>query len=402
MTYLLRVISSFFALLPSFVVAVFLLLLAWLVATIAKSLVIKFLKKIKAEEFTKKLGIADETTGSSLDFLGKLVFIIVFLLFLPAVLDKLGMHIVSTPISAMVSKFLNYIPNIIAAAIILLVGIFVAGTIRQLLVPLLKKLKVDKIQEKAGIAPTEGTALSSVISYVVYVLILIPVIIAALQVLNISAISVPSIAMLNSVMMYLPNIFIAIAIIIIGTLIARIVGRLLTEILSSVGTDKLTQKFVTTEGPKLKSLSLSKVIGEIVKYIIIILFVVEALNVLKLEVLRYIGESIISYMPAVISAIIILGVTILFGKWIESLILKNYPNAKVSALTAKSIVFVIAVFMALTQLGIAPSIVNAAFILTLGAVAIAFAVSFGIGGREFAANTLKKLESKMKTEGKKD
>lgn len=402
MTYLLNVVNSFLALLPSFVVAVFLLLLAWLVATIAKSLVIKLLKKIKAEKFTKKIGIADEKTGSSLDFLGKLVFIIVFLLFLPAVLDKLGMNVVSTPISAMVSKFLNYIPNIIAAAIILSVGIFVVSTIRQLLIPLLKKIKVDKIQEKAGISPEEGTAISSVISYVVYVVLLIPVIISALQVLNISAISVPAIAMLNSVMMYLPNIFIAIAIIIVGILIAKIVGRLLAEILSSVGTDKLIHKFITAEGSKLKSMSLSKVVGEIVKYVIIMLFVVEALNALKLEVLRYIGESIISYMPSAISAIIILGVTILVGNWIENLILKNYPNAKVSALTAKIIIFVLAVFMALTQLGIATSIVNAAFILILGAVAIAFAVSFGIGGREFAANTLKKLESKMKKEGNKD
>jgi small-conductance mechanosensitive channel len=380
---------------------VFLLLIAWIVATIAKNLVVKVLSKVKAEKFTKKWGITDEATGSSLEFLGKLVFIIVFLLFLPAVLDKLGMQNVSAPISNMVSKFLNYIPNIIAAVVILVVGIFVAGTIRQLLVPVLKKFKVDKIQEKAGISPTEGTALSSVISYVVYVLILIPVIIAALQTLNISAISVPAIAMLNTVMMYLPNIFIAIAIIIVGIFIARIVGKLLTEILSSVGTDKLTQKFVAAEDSKIKKFSLSKVIGETVKYIIILLFVVEAFNVLKLEVLRYIGQAIISYMPSAISTVIILGATFLIANWVENLILKHYSNAKISALTAKFIIIAFAAFMALIQLGIAPSIVNAAFILTLGALAVAFAISFGIGGREFASNTLKKLESNIKTESQK-
>ncbi|MFZ3129687.1 MAG: mechanosensitive ion channel, partial [Desulfosporosinus sp.] len=381
--------------------AVLLLLLAWLVATIAKRLVVKVLKKIKAEKFTEKLGIADETTGSSLDFIGKLVFFIVFLLFLPGVLDRLGMQNVSAPISVMTSMFLNYIPNILAAVIILVVGIFVANTIRQLLIPILKKFKVDKIQEKAGIASTEGTALSSVISYVVYVLILIPVIIAALQILNISAISVPAIAMLNTVMIYLPNIFIAIAIIIVGIFIARIAGKLLTEILSSVGTDKLTQNFVATEGSKLQGFSLSKAIGETVKYIIILLFVVEALNVLKLEVLRYIGESIISYLPFAISALIILIGALLLATWVENLILKHYPNAKISALAAKCVIIILAVFISLTQLGIAPLIINAAFILILGALAIAFAISFGIGGREFAANTLKKLESKIKTESQK-
>lgn len=395
MNYLSDLLSSFFQTLPSVVTAALILLLAWLAASISKQIVVKGLKKIKVEKYTDKIGITDETTGSSLEFIGKLVFAIIFLLFLPAVLDKLGMRNVSAPITTLVSQFLNYIPNIIAAVIILVIGLFVANIIRQLLTPVLKRFNVDKIQERAGIATSESTTISSVISYVVYVLILVPVIIAALQVLNIPAISDPAIDMLNKIIVFLPNIFVAIAIIIIGSFIAKIVGKLLSEILAGVGTDAAIQKAIPTENSKLKQFSFSKVVGEIVKYIILLLFVVEAINVLKLEVLQFVGAAIISYLPFAISAIIIMGVAFFLATWVEGLLVKKFPNNILSAIIAKYIILAFAVFMTLNQLGIAPSIVTAAFIIILGALAIAFAIAFGMGGREFATGVLKKFESTL-------
>lgn len=394
MSYLQGLWNSFFQALPSVISAVLLLLLALIVASIAKNIIVRGLRKINADKFTDKLGIADEKTGSSVDFLGKLVFFIVFLLFLPGVLDKLGMQNVSTPIAAMVSQFLNFVPNILAAAIILLVGIFIANIIRQLLTPILKRFNVDKIQEKAGIKASEGATISSVIAYIIYVFILIPVIIAALKVLNISAISDPAISMLNKILLFLPNIFVAIAIIVVGIYIAKIVGNLSTSILSGIGTDAFIQKIPQNESSKLHDFSLSKIIGEAIKYVIILLFVVEAINIINLEVLQFVGKSIISYLPFVISAIIILVAALLLAIWAEGLIKKSFPDAKLSALVVKYVIIILAVFMVLNQLGIAATIVNAAFIIILGAVAVAFAIAFGIGGREFAANILKKTNGK--------
>jgi len=400
MRYLENLWNSLFSTLPNIISAILLLVLALVVAAIAKRIVVKLLEKVRADKYIDKLGITDEATGSSLVFIGKLVFLIIFLLFLPAVLDKLGMQSVSAPIVSLINQFINYIPNIIAAIVILAVGMFIAKLVRQLLTPLLKKLNVDKVQEKAGISSTENTAISSVIAYIVYVLILIPVFIAALQVLNISAISVPAIAMLDTIVSFLPNIFAAIAIVLIGTFIARIVGNLLAEILSGVGTDSIVQKAIPEGTAKIKDFSLSKAIGEIVKYILILLFVVEAINILQLDVLQFAGEAIIAYLPLVISAIIIIGAALLAATWIESLLAKRFSNAKTIAFVVKAIIITLAVFMTLNQLGIAPSIVNAAFIITLGAFAVAFAISFGIGGRDFAGSVLKKIEDKDNTNEK--
>lgn len=398
MAYLHAFWESIFGSLPSVISAILLLILAFVVAAIAKSITVKILNKLNASRYIDKIGVTDEETGSWVEFLGKLVFLIVFLLFLPGVLDKLGMQNVSAPITSMVSQFLGFIPNLFAALVILVAGVFIARLVRQLLIPILKRLKVDKVQEKAGIATGEETSISSVIAYIVYVLILIPVIIAALQVLNITAISQPAITMLEKMISYLPNILYAIAIVIIGALIARIAGKLLADILSGVGTDSLAKKAFPYAESKLKDFSLSKTIGQIVRYILILLFVVEAVNVLNLEVLQFVGEAIIAYLPLAISAVIILGLALFAASWAENLILKRFSDSKLLAWAARAAILVLAVFMILNQLGIATSIVNSAFIIILGAIAVAFAIAFGIGGRGFAENLLRELENKRNKE----
>jgi hypothetical protein len=203
-------------------------------------------------------------------------------------------------------------------------------------------------------------------------------------------------AMLNSMFQMLPNIFVAIALVVIGTIVAKIIGKLLAQILSGFGTDSLWKKIVPSDNSKLKDFSLSKAIGEFVKYIIILLFVVEATNVINLEVFRNVGGAIIAYLPMVISSVIILGIALLISSWVGGFIQNKYPDAKLTSMIAKTAIIVVAVFMVLIQLGIATTIVNAAFIIVLGAIALAFAIAFGIGGRDFAANTLKKFENPKK------
>lgn len=379
---------------PDIIAAVILLIIAFIVAGIAKRLVVKALEKLKVDKYTDKLGIKDESTGGSLAFIGKLVYIVVFLLFLPGILAKLGMQMAATPITLLLSSLLGYIPNIIAAVIIFVIGLFVARIIKQLLVPVLKRLKVDRIQEKVGIEVEESAKLSSVLASLVYIFILLTVVIAALQALNIEAISVPAINMLNAIFAFLPNILVAVIILIIGVIIAGVVANLLTSILEGIGFDTFLNKAIAKESIELKEIKASKAVGTFVKVIIIILFVVEALNVIDLEVLRFVGQSIIAYLPLLISAIIIMSLAYLLGTWVSGLLQKKGSNGSFIAVIAKYAILGLGIIMTLSQLNIATIIVNAAFIIIMSAIGIAFAMAFGLGGREFAAKTLKKLEDK--------
>ena len=254
---------------------------------------------------------------------------------------------------------------------------------------------VDKIQEKAGVETTDQGKLSSTLAYIIYVLILIPIIITALRALRIPAIAGPSISMLNKIFDYVPSIIVTILIIVIGNVIAKFAGQIVTRLIDAGGLDdKLAKLLGTTR----RNFSLSRTVGTIVHVIILIFFIVQSFGVLHLEVLNNIGNSVIGYMPSVLSALIILAVCYFAANVAEKAV------TKASSPTLAKIVYfgvwVIGIFMTLNQLGIARSLVETAFMAIIGAFAIAVAVAFGVGGKDFAARALDRLEKENKKQDK--
>lgn len=233
----------------SVIAAVLILVVAFVVAAIVKSLVTKLLGKGKVGEFLDKMDTAngEGKAGSTREFIGKLVHLLVFLLFVPGIFSTLGMREVISPITGLLNTIWGYVPNIAAAVIVLVVGFFVAKLVRQLLVPVFDKLNVDKLQEKAGIQVANSAKLSGTLAYVVYVLILIPMIVMALDVLNISVISTPAVHMLNLIFGFIPNIFVGLVIIIIGCMIGKFVGQIVTRLIASAGLDEKLSKLLENE-----------------------------------------------------------------------------------------------------------------------------------------------------------
>lgn len=369
--------------------AVLLLVLAVIVASVVRSLVKKLLDTRKVSELLAKMD-GNEGAGSTANFIGKLVYLIVFLLFVPGIMGALNADSVAQPVLGLLNKIWSFVPNILAAVIVLLVGSAVARLVRQLLVPVFQKLKVDRLQEKAGISVPDSARLSNTLSYIVYVLILIPVIITALQVLNIQVISDPAVSMLNVVFNKIPSIIVAALIIGLGCVIAKFAGQIVSRLIAATGVDaKLTE---LTDN-KMSGFTLSNVVGAAVQVVLTLFFVAEGLNVLGFTVLTGISTTIIAYLPNVLAAVIILICAVFAARIAEKAMKKTGMAAY--ALIVKIAIFVIAAFMGLNQLGIASVIVNSAFILILAALAVAFAVAFGIGGRDFAAKTLEKLSDKL-------
>ena len=367
--------------------ALLVLAAAFIVAGIIKSLVVKLLAK---EKVAKALGKVDpEGKGGLAQFIAKAVYLLVFMLFVPAIFGSLGLSVIFTPVANIFNAIWAYVPNIIAAAIVLVVGFMIAKLVRQLLIPVFDKINVNKLQEKAGIEVANSDKLSVTLAYIVYYLILIPMIVMALDVLNISVISKPATDILNSILGFIPNILVALIIIIIGCMIGKFVGQIVTRLIATAGLDAKLAKLLDKDDQKF---SLSKLVGTVVNVIIVIFFVVEGLNVLELEVLTNVGTVVIGYMPVVLSAVIIAVAAFFASSVAEKALKKNGKNTY--ALIAKVAIFTVAGFMILSQLGIAAEIVNTAFKLVLAAVAIAVALAFGLGGKEFAANTLKKIEEK--------
>ena len=364
--------------------AVLLLVLAFIVAAIAKSLIIKLLSKTKLSTM-KGTGDGGENQGpKTIDLIGKLVQLVVFLLFVPGIFEILGMTQVSAPILTLLNTVWGYVPNILFCVIILWIGFYVAKLVRELLVPVLNKLEVNRLQKIAGIEVRDEGRLSNTIAYIVYVLILIPVIISALYVLDIKAISDPAIAMLSIIFSYIPSLLAALVIIAIGWVLAKFCGNIVTRIIAASGLDA---RLAALAGARDDSpFVLSSVAGKTVEVVMIIFFVVESFSTLHLGVLTHIGTAVIAYMPYLLTAVIILAIAFFLGAVAENTLKKNGHGSL--GLVVKYAIYVIAAFMILNQLGIARTLVDSTFILVIAALAVAFAISFGIGGREFAKNVL--------------
>ncbi len=389
---MLQFLSNLLSFIPNLIVAILLLIVALIAAKIVKGLVLKLLGMVHAEKYLEKLGVKDVSTGSATMFVAKLAYFVTFLLFLPGVLDRLGMQSVSSPITSMVHSFLDFIPKVVGAGLIVAIGVFVANLLRQLLISALRALKVDELQKKIGIQASDSNLFSTIVANVVYAGILLIVITSALEQLGINAISNPAKEIVATIFGIFPNVLGAILVIAVGVFIAQLVAKLLESLLAGVGTDTLLDKL--PKSPK-KTIVLSKAISAIVKYVLIVIFVVQGINILKLPVLTSIGSAIIAYMPQVLAAVIIIAIGFIAASAVEAALEKKGQTAKVGILAAKTAIYALTAVMCLSQLGIASAIVEKAFVLILAALCVAFAIAFGVGGRQFAANSLDKLEKKL-------
>lgn len=392
--------SSFTAAVPSILKAALILLFAWLVANGLSMLIRKSGRTLSVHEKLRKWNLTD-TNGQPanlFDKAAKIVFYLTLLIFLPAVFGALNLNGIAGPFTGMLESILAFLPKLLAAALILLVGWFIAKIVRDIATNFLESIGSEKLTAKLGLKRLfEGTSLASVIGTVVFVLILIPTVVAALEQLDIKGISDPAIAMLNDVLTMLPNIAAAIFFVLIGVWLGKWVRKFVANLLERLGLDSYFSNVGLNKSASGNILSFSQVIGYIAEVIIVLLFVVQALNILNLDFLVILATGIIAYLPHVIAALVILGVGLWLGRFVKKLLstVLQGPHYKFLANVAQVAIIAISIFMSLDQLGLAASIVNAAFILTLGALALAFGLSFGLGGKDFAAKYLQKLDRKI-------
>ncbi len=381
------------------------LLLAWVLATVVKRLILVAGRKFDFGKVTKKTGSSKKDTVRWTETAANIAFYLILLLFLPAVLSALNIDGLSEPFSNMLNSVLNFIPKLIAAAVIFAIGWIAATIVKKILSKFLESIGTDRLAAKLKISQFfSGTSVSNVIGIVAFILIMLPVTIAALEVLALRGISGPAIAMLNDILTMIPNIIVAILLVLAGVIIGRWVKDFVIQLMKNLGVDSLTEKMGMnkTGDPDTdpSAYSLARIIGVVAQVLIVLLFTVEALQLLNLEFMVSLASGIFAYIPAVIAALVILAVGFwlanLAEDFIGSVFKKSSGGPHVLRHVAKYAILAFAFFMALDQLGIAASIINSAFILILGGAALAFGLAFGLGGKEHASRYLDRMENSLK------
>jgi len=361
--------------------AILLLVLAYFIASAVRSMLKTILSKTgfcKSQEDGPK-------QENIIEYVGDIAYLFVLLLFVPGIFSALGASTIATPILDMMRSVWGFLPNLLGAGIILMLGNLVAKLIRQLLAPALKKANVDKLQEKLGCEVASGSSLSETLAYLVYVLILIPIIIAALQVLKLDVLTAPATAMLEEILTYIPLVAAALFVAGLGVVLGRLVSQIITKLISASGADEKVKEFI---GETSYKFSLSGIVGSIVYGVIVILFTVQGVNLLKLEILTKVGTAIIAYLPNILAAVLVMAAAWIGSAAAQRVFEKN--GLTCCAAFIRGLILVIAGFMILSQLGIAVHIVNTAFIIILTGAALAFAIAFGIGGADIVKKYLAK------------
>jgi small-conductance mechanosensitive channel len=398
---LVNMVSIMTAAIPNLLKAALILLIAWVTATLLRLLFKKGAALFHLEHKLVKWNMMNSEleAANKVNSISKAIFYFVLLLFLPGVLGAVQMEGISEPFSNALSTILTFIPKLFAAALIVLIGWLIAKMVRDILTNFLKSTGVDNLGQRFGlIKNVEETSLSSMIGNIVFIFILIPTIITALEKLELKGIADPAIAMLQDVLTMIPNIAVAVILLLVGIWLGKWVERMVTQMLWRLRFDNVFHQMgigsLTPEKPKQ---TLSQMVGLLAKIVVVLLFTVESLQIVHLDFLVTLATGVIAYLPMLLAALIILGVGLFLGHLLEQ-VLQNvvkHSYSRTLAAIAKYTIFAVTVFMALDQLGVAHSIVNAAFILVLGGLALAFGLAFGLGGKEFAAKYLGKLDDKL-------
>lgn len=398
-TYLENLVTPVASYLPAAARVIMLIFIASFLSNTVKKLVIKSLTKLKPVSYLSKWNLVKSDTNEAnlIQTIGQIFYFVTVIFFLPIILSGLGVASVVDPISSMFAKFFGFIPNIIAAGFILFLGFYFCKFIKNLVKNLIINLPIDKWMSKAlgqdsQTALTNEAQLADVLSTVVYVLIFVPILATALDTLGVAALSKPIVALLDQVVGFIPNMITAVLLLVIGGFLAKLIGNLVEKLLETSGINQYSKYLSFDE--KAANYSLSKVIANLVRAVLGVFFLVQAIAVLNLEVLNTIGFSVIAFLPAVISALLILALAVVGGNILADFFTK-VTNNKFLGEVVRYGLLVLAVFMTLDQLNIAPAIVQSTFTIILSALAVAFALAFGLGGRDFAAKQLDKLDKNI-------
>ncbi len=379
---------------PSLFAGAALALVAWVLANVARSLATKALSKTTIDE---KISAAAEMKPIS-HSIGDVLYWLILLMFLPAILGTLKMDGLLVPVQGMVDKILGMLPNILAAAVIGLVGWFVARILRDLVQNLLQVVGFDKVGTRIGL--TGNVSLSQLTGLIVFVFVFIPALVAALNTLQIEAISAPAIKMLGAFMAAIPDIFAAVIIMGIAFAIARFLSGLISRMLEGLGTDQWPAKIglATTQTDGFR---LSVMIGKVVSVFVMLFAGVEAANQIGFSQVATIVSTLIEFAGQVLLGSVIL----IAGFWLAGIahaavIRISGESATVLAGILRAAILGLVFAMGLRAMGIADDIVNLAFGLVLGSLAVAFALSFGLGGREAAGKQMEHWLAQLRKNGK--
>jgi hypothetical protein len=381
---------------PKILIAILIIVATWLVARAVKWVLQKAIDR--SPTLRKHVtGTPEETVGHQLGTIAKLI---IWLVGIMAALSFLGVAQILAPINELITEIFAFLPRLIGAGLIFFVGLIVARIVRRLVETVLVAANIDGLLARIGIGTTEGTvrpdpnavppgaapgstraSLAKAAGVLVYALIIIPVAIAALQVLGIEAISGPAIAMLNEILAAIPRVVAAALWIGIAFVAARFLKTIIEAILPPTGFDDAIRSTGVLPGRAQPS----RIVANIAMIAIILAASIEAAKQLGGDTIAIFLIQVTELGSKVIFGTLIIVAGVFLARIISNLVGSGTGEGGYAQTLIRYAIIALFTAIGLTFMGLADQIVMLAFGLILGSGAVATALAFGLGGRDAAA-----------------
>ena len=371
--------------LPNIIGALLVLIIGWFVARGLRSLTKSLLGKT---DLDNRLFKTTKSNFSPEAMISKLVYFIVMLIVSMVVLEKLGVTDVLDPLKGMVDQFLSAVPKIITAGIIGFAGYMIATIVSEFMGFAGESL--DRFSAKMGFA-TNDFDLGKLVKQLVFIIIFIPILIIAIDKLGFKTLSEPLTGMLQTMLNAIPKLIAAAIILAVFYFGGKFVTGILKELLGNLGVDNMANKMGIAS--MLGQNSMSSVASNLVFAFLMFTGVIAAAEQLEFGQITVLLNDLLEMSGRILFGLIIMAI----GNWISTTA-SGAVQDKFLAMITRMATLGLFLAIALRTMGIANDIVNLAFGLTLGAVAVAVALSFGLGGREAAGKQMEHILKKFRGE----
>ncbi|MEN3973133.1 mechanosensitive ion channel [Sphingomicrobium sp. XHP0235] len=388
---------------PRLLFALLILIATHFIAKAVEWAISKAVKKIPALQ--KDPDLDGTSIGQEL---GRLGYWLVWLVGLVAALQPLGLNEVLEPVTRLTNEVFEFLPRLIGAAVIFIVGLIVARVVKHLVEAALRALNVEGWAQKAGLnmgdrtvavdsegetvegAPTPARhSIARALGMIVFALIIIPVSIAAIDTLGIDALSGPLTSMLTMMLDAIPRILLAVFWLGIAYVLARAAKMLVETVLPALGFDNAVRAMGVFEN----SAQPSRIAGAIAFIAVMLFGAIEAMRAVGGDQVAALLFQITELGGKVIFGTVIIVVGIFLSRLLARLVGQGAGEGSYAQTIVRYAVIALFTAIGLTFMGLANEIVILAFGLILGSAAVATALAFGLGGREAAARQLERWQA---------
>lgn len=202
---------------------------------------------------------------------------------------------------------------------------------------------------------------------------------------------------------FIPNLIGALAVFIFGWFVAIVVGKLVAGLLKKLRFNRIFEKGIWKEALEKAQFKIDAAgfIGAIVKWVLVIVFLMAAVEILGLKEFAGLLGTILAYLPNVIAAVLIFVVTVIVADFLEKVVRAAVESIRVGyghlvGVIVKWSIWIFAISLILVQLGIGKELVQILVSGFIAVIVLSAGIAFGLGGKEVAGEIVKDLYKKLK------